>query len=62
VTPEGKRWDSAWDEVDTGPQDFVEERLFDVCTMRGGLCVRKREFRDRAEVLEAAGIPAKRAP
>ena len=32
------------------------ERLFDVYTMRDGLCVRKWEFRDRAEALEAAGI------
>ena len=32
-----------------------DERLFDVYTMRDGLCVRKAEFRDRAEALQAAG-------
>jgi uncharacterized protein len=73
-----ERWDSAWDEMETVPEDFLDvgdhvvvtvhykargrgsgiaydERLFDVYTMRDGLCVRKAEFRDRAEALQAAG-------
>jgi uncharacterized protein len=33
-----------------------EERLFDVYTFRDGLCVHKREFRDRSEAVEAAGL------
>jgi ketosteroid isomerase-like protein len=39
-----ERWDSAWDEMETVPEE-----------MRDGLCVRKAEFRDRAEALQAAG-------
>jgi uncharacterized protein len=73
-----ERWDSAWDEMETVPEDFLDvgdhvvvtvhykargrgsgiaydERLFDVYTMRDGLCVRKAEFRDLAEALQAAG-------
>jgi ketosteroid isomerase-like protein len=38
-----------------GSQIKYEERLFDVYTFSDGLCVRKREFRDRAEAVEAAG-------
>jgi uncharacterized protein len=33
-----------------------EERLFDVYTFCDGKCVRKREFRQRSEALEAAGL------
>jgi ketosteroid isomerase-like protein len=74
-----ERWDSAWEEMETVPEDFLEagdhvvvtvhykargrgsgigydERLFDVYTMRDGLCVRKVEFRTRAEALRAAGM------
>jgi uncharacterized protein len=73
-----ERWDSAWDEMEAVPEEFLDvgdhvvvtvhykgrgrgsgiaydERLFDVYTMRDGLCVRKAEFRDRAEALQAAG-------
>ena len=35
-----------------------EERLFDVYTFSDGECVRKQEFRDRAEARSAAGIDA----
>jgi uncharacterized protein len=73
-----ERWDSAWEAMETLPEEFVEagdhvvvtvhykargrgsgirydERLFDVYTMRDGLCVRKAEFKTRAEALQAAG-------
>jgi ketosteroid isomerase-like protein len=33
-----------------------EERLFDVYTFSNGQCVRKREFRERTEAAEAAGL------
>ena len=33
-----------------------EERLFDVYSFSDGECVRKREFRERAEALAAAGL------
>jgi ketosteroid isomerase-like protein len=33
-----------------------EERLFDVYTFSDGRCVRKREFRERSEAVEAAGL------
>jgi ketosteroid isomerase-like protein len=33
-----------------------EDRLFDVYTFSDGQCVRKREFRQRSEALEAAGL------
>jgi ketosteroid isomerase-like protein len=33
-----------------------EERLSDVYTLSDGKCVRKREFRERSEALEAAGL------
>lgn len=33
-----------------------EERLFDVYTFSDGQCVRKQEFRERSEALEAAGL------
>jgi ketosteroid isomerase-like protein len=33
-----------------------EERLFDVYTFSDGECVRKREFRERSEATEAAGL------
>jgi len=33
-----------------------EERLFDVYTFSDGKCVRKQEFRERSEALEAAGL------
>ena len=33
-----------------------EERLFEVYTFRDGRCVRKREFRQRSEAAEAAGL------
>jgi ketosteroid isomerase-like protein len=57
--------------IDAGHQVFVtvrysargrgsgieyEERLFDVYTFSNGLCVRKQEFRERFEALEAAGL------
>jgi ketosteroid isomerase-like protein len=32
-----------------------DDRLFDVYTLREGKIIRKREFRDRSEALEAAG-------
>jgi uncharacterized protein len=74
-----ERWDSAWDEMETVPEEFIDagdnvvvtvhysargrgskieydERLFDVYTVRDGRCVRKLEFRDRSEALEAAGL------
>jgi len=33
-----------------------EERLFDVYTFSDGQCIRKQEFRERAEAVEAAGL------
>jgi hypothetical protein len=30
--------------------------LFEVHTLRDGKCVRKRDFRERSEALEAAGL------
>jgi ketosteroid isomerase-like protein len=40
-----------------------EERLFDVYSFSDGECVRKREFRERAEALAAAGLgPERPAP
>ena len=33
-----------------------EERLFEVYTFRDGQCVRKREFRERSDAAEAAGL------
>jgi ketosteroid isomerase-like protein len=33
-----------------------DDVLYDVYTLRDGLCVHKVEFRDRAEALEAAGL------
>jgi ketosteroid isomerase-like protein len=33
-----------------------DERLFDVYTFRAGQCVRKREFRQRSDAAEAAGL------
>jgi ketosteroid isomerase-like protein len=33
-----------------------DDVLFDVYTFRDGLCVRKQEFRERAEALRAAGL------
>ena len=33
-----------------------EERLFDVYTFSDGQCVRKREFRERSDAVEAAGL------
>jgi uncharacterized protein len=33
-----------------------EERLFDLYTFRDGQCVRKQEFRERSEALDAAGL------
>jgi ketosteroid isomerase-like protein len=59
--------------VDAGDQVFVTvrysargrgsrikyaERLFDVYTFSDGLIVRKQEFRERSEALQAAGIGA----
>ena len=74
-----ERWDSAWDDLETVPEDFIEagdhvvvtvrytgrgrgsgvpldDRLFDVYTLRDGLCVAKAEYRERAEALQAAGL------
>lgn len=74
-----ERWDSAWDDIETVPEEFVDagehvvvtvhysargrgsgieydERLFDVYTVRDGRCVRKLEFKQRSEALEAAGL------
>ena len=74
-----ERWDGAWEELDTVPEEFIdagddvvvtvrysgrgrgsgiefEDRLFDVYTVRDGRCVRKLEFRQRSEALEAAGL------
>jgi ketosteroid isomerase-like protein len=39
-----------------------EERLFDVYTFSDGQCVRKREFRERSEAVEAAGLDGSRGP
>lgn len=73
------RWDSAWEELETVPEEFIDagdqvlvtvhysgrgrgsgiefdDRLFDVYTLRDGKCVRKLEFRQRSEALEAAGL------
>jgi ketosteroid isomerase-like protein len=33
-----------------------EERLFEVYTLSDGKCVRRQEFRERSEALEAAGL------
>ena len=33
-----------------------DDRLFDVYTVRDGRCVRKLEFRERSQALEAAGL------
>jgi ketosteroid isomerase-like protein len=33
-----------------------EERLFDLYTFSDGRCVRKREFRQRSDAVEAAGL------
>jgi ketosteroid isomerase-like protein len=33
-----------------------DQRSYEVCTVRGGECVRKVEFADRAEAFAAAGI------
>jgi hypothetical protein len=33
-----------------------DDRVFDVYTIRDAKCVRKLEFRERAEALEAAGL------
>jgi ketosteroid isomerase-like protein len=33
-----------------------EERLFDIYTFADGKCVHKREFRERSEAIEAAGL------
>jgi hypothetical protein len=33
-----------------------EERLFDVYTLSDGQCVRKQQFRERSEALDAAGL------
>jgi len=33
-----------------------DDRLFDVYTLHDGLCVRKLEFRERSDALEAAGL------
>jgi uncharacterized protein len=33
----------------------LDDRLFEVYTLRHGKCVRKAEFRDRSDALEAAG-------
>jgi ketosteroid isomerase-like protein len=74
------RWETAWDEIRTVPEEFIDagdhvvvavqytgrgrgsgieyhDRLFDVYTLRDGLCVHKLEFRDRSDALEAAGLP-----
>jgi uncharacterized protein len=73
------RWDSAWDDLETVPEDFIDagdkvvvtvhytgrgrasgivldDRLFDVYTLRDGKCVRKVEFKERSEALAAAGL------
>jgi ketosteroid isomerase-like protein len=34
----------------------LQDRLFEVHTLRDGKCVRKRDFRERSEALEAAGL------
>ena len=34
----------------------VDNRTFDVYTLRDGKCVRKLEFKVRSEALEAAGL------
>jgi uncharacterized protein len=74
-----ERWETAWDDIETVPEEFLDagdhvvvtvrysgrgrgsgieydDVLFDVYTMRDGQCVRKLEFRNRAEALEAAGL------
>jgi ketosteroid isomerase-like protein len=35
----------------------LEDRLFEVHTLRDGKVTRKREFKTRSEALEAAGLP-----
>jgi ketosteroid isomerase-like protein len=74
-----ERWDSAWEELQTVPEEFIdaghhvvvtvhysgrgrgsgiqyEDRLFDVYTIRDGVCVRKLEFRQRSDAFAAAGL------
>jgi len=74
-----ERWDGAWEDMETVPEEFVDagehvvvtvrysargrgsgieygERLHDVYTVRDGRCVRKLEFKQRSEALQAAGL------
>lgn len=74
-----ERWDGAWEDMETVPEEFLDagehvvvtvrysargrgsgieydERLYDVYTVRDGRCVRKLEFKQRAEALAAAGL------
>jgi hypothetical protein len=34
----------------------LDDRLFEVYTLRHGKCVHKAEFRDRSDAVEAAGL------
>ncbi len=40
----------------------VDGRVYEVHTFRDGQCVRKADFRTRAEALEAAGLPPDAGP
>jgi ketosteroid isomerase-like protein len=74
-----ERWESAWEDLETTPEEFLDagdhvvvtvhysargrgsgiefdHRYFDVYTLRDGKAVRKVEFTDRSEALEAAGL------
>jgi ketosteroid isomerase-like protein len=74
-----ERWEGAWDEIETVPEEFIDagdrvvvtvrylgkgrgsgitykDLLFDVYTLRDGLCVHKKEFRSKDEALAAAGL------
>jgi len=49
-------WLSATGVAAGGAGVEVNDRLFEVHTFRDGQCVRKVDFRERSEALEAAGL------
>lgn len=74
-----ERWESAFGELETIPEEFIDagehvvvavrysargrgsgaeidQRSYDVCTVRDGFVVRKREFAERADALRAVGL------
>ena len=74
-----ERWESAWDELETIPEEFIDAgehvvvtvrytgrgrgsgvpfdaRSHEVCTLRDGNIVRKVEFTERSQALQAAGL------